>query len=338
MTLKEIGDIAGVSPATVSLVLNNKPGVSRQMRLRIQELLNKYNYAKPQDIGTVRQLLFLKYIKNGFLVEENIGFVASILDAIEIECRKLGYVLRIELCQNTIEQTLKYIDYSSLCGIFVLGTELDEQSYQFLDQIPIPYIVLDNRMPFFSCNSITMNNEDMVHDAIKLLSSLGFHDIGYFKSSMSTQNFEDRSASFKLSCEEFNLKCAPDDVFLLDPYLLGAYDNMKKYLGHTKKMPPCVFADNDTIAIGAMKALKEYGYHIPKDLCIIGFDDIRFAAINSPSLSTMKVSKQLIGKLAVISLNNAIENKTYKNCKQLVGGSIVLRSSTSIESKTDGQS
>lgn len=330
MTLKEIGALAGVSSATVSLVANNKPGVSPAKRQEIQNLLLEHNYvsSKVSASVSVKQLLFLKYIKNGFLVDENTGFVASILDAIEIECRQQGYSLRIEVCRNDLDHSLKNIDYTSLNGVFVLGTELDPSTYPLLNQIPIPYIVIDNRMPHFSCNTITMNNEEMVHTAIEHLASLGFHDIGYFKSSMSIQNFEDRASSFELSCKEFGLTCKPEHIFQLDPYMLGSCACMRRYLENQCDLPPCVFADNDTIAIGAVKALKEYGYKIPRDLCIIGFDDIHFAAINSPSLSTMQVSNSLIGELAVEALHNAMSNPNYKSCKQFVGGTIILRHST----------
>ena len=92
-----------------------------------------------------------------------------------------------------------------------------------------------------------------------------------------------------------------------------------------------MFADNDVIAIGAIKALKEYKYGIPKDVCIIGFDDIRFAAVNSPSLSTMRVPKYLIGYLAVKILNDALQNNALQNCKMQVYGELIIRRSTLLE-------
>lgn len=330
LTLKELAVLAGVSPATISLVLNNKPGVSESKRQEIRELLDKYHYtpARRTQQTLSKNLLFLKYIKNGFLVDENTGFIASIMDSIEVECRKQGYALRIIVSQHNLEETVSSIDFSSICGVFVLGTELDESAYPVLKTIPVPYIVIDNNMPHFSCNAITMNNSEMVYEAVKHLSSLGFHEVGYLRSNMSIQNFEERAHAFYQSIEVFSMHCAKEHEFLLEPTMLGAYASMKQHLQKGISLPHCCFADNDTIAIGAIKALKEFHYKIPEDVCIIGFDDIRFAAVHSPSLSTMRVPKKLIGYLAMKMLTNSMENSECRNSKLQIGGDIVIRHST----------
>lgn len=332
MTLKEIAELAGVSSAAVSMVLNNKPGISQKKRQEILNLLQKYHYGPFKNMPVAAKgLLFLKFIKNGFLVEENTGFVAAILDSIEAECRRCGYTLRIEISHNALDTTLQNIDFSLLSGIFVLGTELDSTTYPLLGRIPVPYVVIDNRMPHFPCNSITMNNQEMVYSAVSHLAALGFKDIGYFKSQMSIQNFEDRSQAFYDACRKFNLTCAPEHIFHLEPTLLGSYADMKRYCSTEGfSLPPCAFADNDTIAIGAMKALTELGYQIPSSLRIIGFDDIMFSAVNSPSLSTMQVQKALIGKQAVKLLTQAISDHELTDCKQLIGGRLIIRHSTDI--------
>lgn len=330
MTLQEIAKIAGVSSATVSLVLNNKPGVSKSKRDEILELLQKYNYSPQRNPSTssTKKLLFVKFLKSGLLVEENAGFITSILDSVETECRKSGYSLRIILSKNELESTLKNINFSSIAGIFVLGTELDEADYHFLNLIPIPYIVIDNRIPFYSCNAITMNNDEMVHSAVEYLSFQGFKEIAYFQSSMPIQNFKDRADSFFKSCEMLGLHYSPDCIFKLNPTMMGAYADMKEYLKAAVKMPPCAFADNDTIALGVMKALVEAGYSIPNDISIIGFDNIVYSEVNSPSLTTMQVNKKSIGEQAVRTLIKAIEDDSLRNCKQYIGGSIILREST----------
>lgn len=332
MTLQEIAKLAGVSPATVSLVLNNKPGVSQIKRDEILELLQKHNYS-PHRTNTappIKKLLFLKHIKNGYLVEENAGFITAILDAVETECRKFNYSLRIILSKNELETTIRGINFNSIAGIFVLGTELDETDYTLLNLISIPYIVIDNRIPNYSCNTITMNNTEMVYDAINHFHLSGFNSIAYFQSNSPTQNFMDRADSFYNSCNQLGLSYQNEHIIKLMPTLMGAYSDMKDYLNNFPhlSLPPCAFADNDTIALGAMKALVEAGYSIPADIQIIGFDNIIYSAVNSPSLSTMQVDKKAIGEQAVRTLINAIENKNIQNCKQFIGGNIILRDST----------
>ena len=115
---------------------------------------------------------------------------------------------------------------------------------------------------------------------------------------------------------------------MVTPTLLGAYHSMKDYLKQVPKLPGCAFADNDTIAIGVIKALRESGYQIPEDISIIGVDDIPFSAIHSPSISTMSIPKKLMGKLAIEYLKKTVEDNTFTNTKTRVGGSLITRHST----------
>ncbi len=331
MTLKELAQLAGVSSAAVSLVLNNKPGVGEEKRNEILQLMKDNNYTPTKrSQHSPSNLLFLKFIKNGHLVEENTGFIASIMDSIEAECRSRGYTLRIIVSNNNLEQTLNEIDFTSVNGVFVLGTELDLTSYPILNEIPVPYIVIDNDMPNFHCNTITMANQEMVYEAVSHLASLkeGAEQLGYFKSNMRTQNFDERAQGFQLACNNYGFVHSEEIAFRLEPTLLGAYSDMKKYLSKNSFVPKYCFADNDTIAIGAIKALKEFHYKLPQDIYVIGFDDIGFAAINSPTLSTMRVHKNQIGYLAVKSLNDSIRDSSHRNVKIHVGGEIIIRQST----------
>lgn len=329
MTLKEIAKIANVSPAAVSLVLNNKNGVSDAKRQEILAILKENNYIPTKRSSkTAKNLIFLKYAKNGLLVEENAGFVSSIIDSLESECRRQGYQLGIVVSLQNLEGSLNSIDYSSVDGIFVLGTELDETSYPILQKIPCPYVVIDNDMQTFACNTITMSNQEMVHTAVTHLASLGFTSIGYMHSKMYSQNFTERSYGFHQIVEKLGLSFQPEHEYLLEPTMLSSYIGMKQYLEANLDLPPCFFADNDVIALGAIKALKEFNYKIPQDISIIGFDDIRFSAISSPTLSTMRVYKNKIGAAAVKLLHESIINNECQNIKIYINGELILRHST----------
>lgn len=326
MTIKEIAAMAHVSPASVSLVLNNKPGVSEVKRKEILGLLQKYQYGAPKaGIAPTSQLLFLKYMRNGLVVEKNTGFVASILDAIESECRVLQYSLRMEVCRDDFGASIRGIDFSQLDGVFVLGTELEEKDYPLLNKISVPYVVLDNRMEDFPCCSITMNNHEMVHTAVRHVASLGYDRIGYLKSSMRIQNFDDRNDAFFRTVRECSMTCEQEDIFELEPSPLGAYTDMKALLDQGRKLPPCLFADNDTIALGAMRAFSEAGIHVPTDLSIIGFDDISFSAMNG--LSTMHVPTNRLGRMAVRILDHVLHAEDLRDCKLLMGGELIVRQS-----------
>ncbi|MGO5052948.1 LacI family DNA-binding transcriptional regulator [Lachnospiraceae bacterium LCP25S3_G4] len=329
MNIKEIAKIAGVSPATISLVVNNKKGVSEKKRKEVKEILEKYNYKITRKSNIpMRNLLFLKYRTHGMIVEENAGFIQTIMDSIEAECRNTGYNLSIIVSVGDIKSTLSSINYENYHGIFVLGTELDKDSYPHLKEIPIPYIVIDNIMPHFDCNSIAIDNEDMVFKAIQHLNSLGYQDIGYFCSNLFVQNFDERSKGLEQAVSNLGITFKPEHKIAVTPTMMGAYNDMKSFLATHKPLPQCAFVDNDTIAIGIIKALKESGFLFPNDIAIIGFDDIHFAAVNSPSLSTVQVPRSTIGTMALRHLMDAIESPSSDYFKIRVGGKLIIRHST----------
>jgi LacI family transcriptional regulator len=329
LNIKELAKIAGVSPATVSLVLNNKKGVGEETRRHVNAVLEEYNYVIPKRTkSTPKNILFIKYIEQDLMIEENLEFTATVMDSIENDCRNFGYSLSILTSENCLEETLQSIDFTLYQGLILLGTELDFHTYPLLDKIPIPYIVIDNKMPHRECNCVALNNNEMVYKALSHLASLGHKTIAYFRSNKITPNSEERNNCFLAACEKCNLTYEPVNELLLTPTLLGAYQSMKEYLEHSISLPSCAFADSDAIAIGAIKALKEYNYKIPDDISIIGFDDIPFSAINSPTLTTIAVPKKLIGSMALRQLHTTIEDPTFQNIKIFVGGTIVVREST----------
>ncbi|MGD1822058.1 MAG: LacI family DNA-binding transcriptional regulator [Pleomorphochaeta sp.] len=332
MTVREIAKIAGVSPATISLVINNKPGVSDKKRLEILSILKEANYPVRFDIDINkeenRNLLFIKVIKEGFLVEQNAGFIAKIVDSIQIECAKNGYNLQMVTFNKNYSKNIKDLKFSNVDGAFVIGTELQDIDYKALDTIKIPYLVIDNSMPNYPCNSITMANEEMVDIAIRYVCNQGEKDFGYFRSSFDSQNFIERNNGVLRAVEKYGLQYSKDREFRLEATLKGSFNGMLSYLKSGRRIPKVVFADNDIIAIGAIQALTSEGYNIPEDVSIIGFDDIFLAETTLPSLTTVHVQRTMIGQMAAVTLMNEIKAKHPSYYKLIVGGKLIIRNST----------
>ena len=113
-------------------------------------------------------------------------------------------------------------------------------------------------------------------------------------------------------------------VFTVSTTMDGAYRDMRDYLEKKPAMPTAFFADDDMIALGCIKAFEEYGYRVPEDISVIGFDDLPFCEISTPRLTTIKVSKYEMGQMAVRRLielikdgNNKIHTKTQV-CTELI--------------------
>lgn len=329
MTVKELAALAGVSPATISLVLNGKKGVSEEKRKAILKIIeeNKYNHQRKMDARS-RNILFLKYSRDGMILEENTNFVSAIMDGAESACQEQNFNFAITMCEGNLEEILKNINYGDFYGIMILGTELDERDYRLLKVIPIPYIVVDNSMPHFDCNCVVIDNRENVFKAIQYFAQQGAKEVGYFRSGVRIQNFIEREQGFWEAVKYFDLKVSKESVFEVPPTMLGAFERTQEYIAEGARIPPCLFVDNDTMTIGVMKALKIADFDIPGDASIIGFDDINFCTIYSPTISTIHVNKRMLGKMALATLRNMAEIEDFKNVKIRISGELKLRQST----------
>ena len=328
MTIRELAKLIGVSPATVSIVLNGKKGVSEDTRKKVLEALEKYNY-KPRmrNADNSKGVLLMKYYKSGMFVEENQGFISMIIDAIEEQLRMehLGMIMMV--AKTGLKAALDSIEYKKYCGMIVIATEITREDYDILGNIPIPFIVVDNTMPNYHYSSVCMNNFENVYMALKYCRDCGHTEIGYLGSNSSVENFSERYSAFCQYIPELGLRFDPKNEFRVTPTMFGAYNDFLALLEYDLDLPSCFFAENDTIALGVIKAMKEKGYKIPRDVSIIGFDDIPYASISSPALTTVHVQRDIIGRQAVIQLLQLINDARFTPMKTRITGKLIIRDS-----------
>lgn len=172
-----------------------------------------------------------------------------------------------------------------------------------------------------------MNNYENVRMALEYVKKCGHEEIGYLRSSTDSENFKARNKAFKMYTKELELKTNPKYEYRITPSMLGAHDSMTAVLMAKPKLPTCFFADNDTIALGAIKALQEYGYKVPQDVSLIGFDDIPYSSISVPTLTTVHVQRNIIGKQSVIQLVQMMEDPRFRPMKARITGHLEIRGS-----------
>lgn len=234
-------------------------------------------------------------------------------------------VLRVH--KESFEKFLSETDISQYEGIILIGTEFTPELYPLFDSIYIPYVVVDNVCPYTTCNSICMNNEENVYIAVDYLKKCGHKSIGYIGGNIYSENFQLRKKGFIESVERLGMDYIKEHTYMISPTMIGAYNDMMEQLQDISALPDCFFADNDTLALGAIKALKEKGFKIPRDISIIGFDDIPYSAVSSPALTTIHVQRKQIGKLAVEQLLKIKKDKKNKPVKTLITGNLIIRDS-----------
>lgn len=333
MKLRDIAAAANVSLTTVSLVLNKKKGVSDAKRAEILKLLEENGYSPRSERRSElrKSICFIRCIKHGHLVNGNPGFTTQILDAAEQQCRQNGYSLQVITLQRDPDgecRIAEQLQCSSIQGAIILGTELDSEDAALLAAVQKPLVVVDNLLPGYNLNCITMNNRDSILEAMDYLFSLGHRQVGFLYSSLPAFNDIHRRRAYVYALEQRGLPIREELIYPVFPTMDGAYRSIRDLLARGVRFPTALLANNDSIAIGAMRAFREFGLRIPEDISILGFDGLPFSAVSDPPLSTVAVPCAEIGQVAVDILLHSMQQKRPVNSKVMASTELIVRGST----------
>lgn len=332
ITAKELAKKLNLSAAAVSMALNGKPGVSTETRRLVREAAEQYGYdftrisEKHQTTGSIH---FVIYKKHGAVVDDT-PFFSQLSEGVADTCKKEGYKLIISYIygnDSDFEEQLKNIQYSDCIGIILLGTEMTPEDVKHFQKLPLPLVLLDTYFETVTCNYVLINNVQGAYLAASHLIQKTKKQPGYLRSSYPIGNFAERNSGFFKAVRAYGMSSSKSIVHMLTPSIDGAYADMKEILESKEELAPCYFADNDLIAVGAMKALKEYGYSIPKDVAIVGFDNVPLSRLIEPSLSTINVPKQYMGEMAVKRLITLITEKGAQPIKIEISTQLIERKS-----------
>jgi LacI family transcriptional regulator len=333
LTIKDIAAAAGVSAATVSLVLNGKGEISSVTRARVLEAVASLNYVPrvaKSGSAAAATLRFLKIAKHGHTVNRDHSvFISDYIDGMSSEASRRSYKLEIASFEGQpISAVAETIAGAPISGVIVLGTELTEEDIVLIQTLGVPTVFIDTFHPIVDANFVDMNNEDAVHKVLARFQEQGFERIGFVTSHVGTTNFRLRREAFFSNVDRLGITIDPADILSVESTYEGSYLDTRRLLSDGLKLARCYFCTNDIIAYGFIRALREHGVSIPGDVSIIGFDNLPQSATMNPSLTTIEVSKRKIGYLAVAILDEIINaGEPQPPVKILVGAELVLRDS-----------
>lgn len=330
ISAKELAQKLNLSAATVSMALNNKPGISDRTRLTVLEAAKEYgvNLSKKTDPAEDGSILYVIYRKHGAIVADT-PFFSQLTEGIQQLCRDKGYELLIYYFYENqdINSQIQELSEKNCSGILLLGTEMSCEGFKPFSQLTVPMVVLDTYFEELNCDSVLINNIQGAYLATNYLISRGMKEIGYLRSSYPIGNFAERADGYYKALRHHGLPTGHPYVHRLTPSLEGAYTDMINILAQNPPTAQAYFADNDLIAAGAMKAFKERGYRIPEDISVIGFDNLPVCEFLAPPLTTMEVPKKRLGELAVMRLLEKISGGAEPVTKTEISVRLCLRGS-----------
>jgi LacI family transcriptional regulator len=330
VTAKQLAEYLNISPATVSMALQNSPSISEVTKQKVFQAAEKLGYDKHLKHNTTSNFIsFIIYSKYDS-ISSNLPFFSLLIQAIENEARNNKYNLSITYFyeKKDIAEQLALIETTKCAGIILLATEMEQEDIKLFEKLNVPIVLLDNTFENSPYDSICINNRQGTKSAIDYLISCGHRNIGYLGYNLGYNNFKERLGEFRKQAERYfpknniivnTFEVAPD-------YDFSAFSIDKSFLESIAHMT-ALFADNDMLALSVMRALKGFGYSIPKDISIIGFDDIPMNGLADPPLSSIAVPAMQMGKLSVERIMKHIQDPGNTPIKIEVSTKLVIRDS-----------
>lgn len=329
-TIKDIAKMAGVSITTVSRILNYDPtlSVSDETRRRVIELAQQLNYKTPRErgMGAGSERSRIGLVSWYTEKEETLDpYYLAIRLGVERECHQRQYeCVKLFLPESgTLGPNGEPLD-----GIIAIGRFEREDLARFPEGVR-NIIFVDSSPADNHFDSVVLDFRKAVAEVLDYLTGLGHRKIGYIGSRnwMHKRPVKDeREDVFREWMERRNLH---------DPGLVHIGDNLYPEDGYALmkraiergNLPTAFFIENDSMAIGALRALHEARIEVPRDVSIVGFNDIAISAFLQPPLTTVKVHMEFMGETAVELLGERFASKRQIPKKIVVPTSLVVRDS-----------
>lgn len=332
ITAKELAKLLQLSEAAVSMALNNKAGVSTATRQRILQAATEhgYDFSRIQEAKELQTetgtLSFVIFKKHGAVVTDT-PFFNQLTEGIDQACRQVHYSLNINYlyADDNLSRQLNSLSYCN--GMILLATEMSLEDFAPFEKLGIPLVVLDTYFRSLNFDCVLINNFQGAYQATDFIIHKTKSQPGYLRSSYPIGNFQERTDGFYKAIRENGMSPSRSHVLSLSPSMEGACQDMLELLKSGEQLSRCYFADNDLIAAGAMKAMKEMGYRIPQEVSLIGFDNMPLCTYIEPALSTVHVPKQYMGQMAVSRLVQIIASPESFPVKIEIGTKIINRKS-----------
>lgn len=308
MTIKEIAEMANVSSATVSKILNGKDRyISEATRQRVLEIVEREGYI-PNAIAKSLKMKSTKTL--GIIIPDVMNlFFSELARGIEDAAERMGYSVILCNSDNKLskeEQYIQVLQEKMVDGIILTASE--HSVSKSLERRRTPIVLLDRDILIDEeVGRIVLDNIDGAYKAAQFLIDKGCKNIGFISSADINKSSGQRLTGYKMALADNGLEVDSEKIFLQNYTIDTGYEGSKKLLENYELDGIC--CGNDLIALGVIKALKEKAIDVPKDIKVIGFDDIQISQYLDPPLTTIRQPIYEMGEEAVKMLVDIIEKR-----------------------------
>jgi LacI family transcriptional regulator len=308
LTLEDIARFSGFSRSTVSRVINGDDYVKDETRERILEIIQKHNFQP--NLGA-RSLAGGQTSVLGLVIPAAVSTIFSdlyfpqFIRGVSAGCNAQDYSMMLWVMEPQYERrTMREILYNGLLdGVIVSSMAVNDPVFESLYDSKMPFISIGRHPSLDDIHYLDVDNVKSASHVIRHLANLGRRRIATITGPHNMIGGYDRYQGYLKGLEECGIPILPELVIECDWTEDGGYEAMQQLISAG---PDAVFAASDTMAIGALRALREANLRVPEDVSVVGYDDVPLASRTDPPLTSVRQSLQDMGTTAVKALVDII--------------------------------
>lgn len=328
VTMRDVAERAGVSVTTVSHVINNTRNVSPSTRQRVEEAMHKLGY---QPNVLARSLRKGETHTIGIILPDSTNpYFAEVVRGVEDSSFFQGYSVILCNSDNDLEKERLYTNVlleKQVDGIIMVAAGSSGEIVHYLQDRDVPLVLVDRRLANIEADYVLANNLQGGILATNHLIDLGHRAIACIAGPVDVELSRERVAGYHQALETAGINIYERWIVEGDFQYQSGY-NAARELFEGEPLPTAIFACNDLMAIGAYRYAHEKDYQIPKQLSIVGFDDVSLAAYTNPPLTTVRQFKHKMGALAARLLLERMNQRDLAPRLEVLDTEFVVRDST----------
>lgn len=325
---RKIAEQAGVSVGTVSRVLNNKDGVSDDVRRRVLQVAQQMNYAPTRrrslpSAGITHIGMLVRPLGEALMANH---FYSDVYHGVEQICSELHinlYFSSLDSVEGRLRSLPALLDDERIGGVVLVGAMVPSVVEQFAEARQLPVVLIDNWYAGCSWDSVMLDNAGGVIQAVERLVALGHRRI-VFVSGPDHPSIVERRAGYADAMQRHKL---PPQIVYKPELGLEEGESAADEIVQTRPDTTAILCSNDMQAFGVMRRLTQLGCRIPEDISLVGFDDINMATLTFPLLATVHVDRIAFGRLAVELLLSRVQSPARPPVRCTMSVKLVERAS-----------
>jgi len=310
-TLEEVAQVAGVSRSTVSRVINESPHVSTETREKVWQAIQTSGYqphAAARSLVTNRSRIISMIIPEVVATLFSDPFFALLLRGATDACNAQRYHMMLSLFTDAAKRQEMYrrvLHGGLVDGVIVASSPLDDPLIPDLQKDHIPFVSIGQR-PEETVHYVDVDNAGGARMATEHLIRLGHRRIATITGRLDGVAGRDRLRGYRQALEGRRIP-VQDRLIVEGDFTEGGGAAAARQL--LSASPTAIFAASDLMAIGALKALRDAGLHVPQDVALVGFDDVPVASVIEPALTTVRQPIERLGAMAVEIVLDILHNE-----------------------------